>query len=128
MNPASQFFVDLGAGDINKALSATSDAFTWTVAGRPDDGFALAGIYNKDRYPGLLARVQASMPDGPQVEITSTTETQERVVIEAHVHGRSADGLDYDNRLVYVFDLDGGKIAAVREYLDTIHAAEIFTR
>lgn len=62
------------------------------------------------------------------MEITSTTEPQERVVIEAHVQGRSADGLDYDNQLVYVFDLDGGKIAVVREYLDTIHAAEIFTR
>jgi ketosteroid isomerase-like protein len=37
-------------------------------------------------------------------------------------------GAEYDNQLAYVFDIGGDKISAVREYLDTIHAAGVFTK
>jgi ketosteroid isomerase-like protein len=91
-------------------------------------GFALAGVYRTQQYLDMLGRVTASLPEGPQMQITSITQATERVVIEARVRGRSVDGPDYDNQLAYVFDINGDKICAVREYLDTIHAAEIFTK
>ncbi|MGB3485524.1 MAG: nuclear transport factor 2 family protein [Mycobacterium sp.] len=126
MNAAQQFFADLGAGNIEAALARTTPDFTWTVAGAPGQGFALAGTYNREQFPAMLAQVGAALPDGPHVGITSTTATVDRIIVETHTTGRSATGVDYDNRIVCVFDLDGGQISAVREYLDTIHAAEIF--
>jgi ketosteroid isomerase-like protein len=128
MNPATQFFADMGTGDLGKALANTTEDFTWTVSGKPGDGFALAGTYDRARYVEMLGHVSASMPAGPRVDVTSMTETPERIVIEARVQGVSADGVVYDNQLVYVFDLKGDKIKAAREYLDTIHAAKVFTR
>jgi ketosteroid isomerase-like protein len=128
MDAASQFFHDLAADGVEAALARTTGDFTWTVAGNPGRGFALAGTYDREHIPAMLGRVAAALPEGPRVDITSVTETRERIVVETHVTGRSAAGVDYDNRLVCVFDLRGDKICAVREYLDTIHASEVFTR
>lgn len=125
---AAEFFSRLGAGDVAGAMELTANDFRWTVGGRPGEGFALAGTYDRAGYVQMLDRVAASLPAGPQVEVVSTTETEERAVVETHVVGTSADGVAYDNRVVCVFDLSGGRIAAVREYLDTIHAATVFTR
>ncbi|MDX1873270.1 nuclear transport factor 2 family protein [Mycolicibacterium sp. 120266] len=128
MNTAQSFFADLSTGDVAAALARTTLDFTWTVAGVPGQGFALAGTYDRERFAAMLSRVAAALPDGPHVEITSVTPTAERIVVETHTTGRSARGLDYDNRIAYVFDLRDGRICSVREYLDTIHAAEIFTQ
>ncbi|WP_029112266.1 nuclear transport factor 2 family protein [Mycobacterium sp. URHB0044] len=127
MNSATQFFADLEAGHVDRALGRTAPGFTWTVPGVPGGAFALAGVYGAQEFPAMLARVAAALPEGPQTEITSVMETEQRIVLEAHVRGRSTNGVEYDNRVAYVFDMDGGQISAVREYLDTSHAAEVFT-
>lgn len=111
MTIATSFFDRLGSGDVYGALALTTPDFTWTVAGKPGQ-FALAGVY--------------FLPAGPRVDITSVTADSLHEVIEAHVTAVSASGAQYDNALVYVFDLEGDKIRAVREYLDTIHASEVF--
>jgi ketosteroid isomerase-like protein len=87
----------------------------------------LAGAYDREQFPAMLGRVAAALPDGPQVDVTTVTATEERIVVETHTTGRSAAGVAYDNRIACVFDLRDGRIAAVREYLDTIHAADVFT-
>ncbi|MEU7306227.1 nuclear transport factor 2 family protein [Streptomyces sp. NPDC007206] len=125
MTIATAFFDRLGSGDVSGALDLTTPDFTWTVAGKPGQ-FALAGVYNRDSYLEMLARVARFLPTGPRVDITSVTVDSHREVIEAHVTAVSASGAQYDNALVYVFDLQGDKIKAAREYLDTIHASEIF--
>jgi uncharacterized protein len=127
MDTASGFFADLAAADIEAALARTTPDFTWTVPGRPGGRFALAGTYDREQFPAMLGRVATALPDGPRVDVTSVTATEERIVVETHTTGRSATGVDYDNRIVCVFDLRDGLIAAVREYLDTIHAADVFT-
>lgn len=125
MSIATDFFDRLGKADVSGALDLTTPDFTWTVAGKPDQ-FALAGTYDRDGYIDMLGRVGGFLPAGPQVQVTSVTADSHHEVIEAHVTAVSAAGTRYDNALVYVFDLQGDKIQAVREYLDTIHASEIF--
>ncbi|GAA1778500.1 nuclear transport factor 2 family protein [Streptomonospora arabica] len=125
---ATEFLARLGTGDAAGAMQLTTDDFHWTVGGKPGGGFALAGTYDRAGYLEMLGRAAASLPAGPRIEVVSATQTEERAVVETHVVGVSADGVDYDNRVVCVFELSGGKIAAVREYLDTIHAAAVFTR
>src|SRR5690349_5247348 len=120
-----QFFADLEAGRIDQALARTAPGFTWTVPGAPGSAFKLAGTYSAERFPAMLARVAAALPNGPRTQMTSVTETEQRVVLEGHVQARAHDGGDYDNRAVYVFDIDGSRILAVREYLDTLHAAAV---
>ena len=65
------------------------------------------------------------MPNGVRVEVATVTADEERVVVEAGVHGTNAVGKVYDNKLVYVLDVRDGKIVHGREYLDTIHAGDV---
>jgi hypothetical protein len=58
VNPATRFFADLNTGDVEKALARTTEDFTWTVAGKPEGGFALAGVYRKQQYLDAFGDVQ----------------------------------------------------------------------
>lgn len=127
-NLASEFFDRIGHGDIEAALALTADTFTWTVAGSVGGPFALAGTYNKATFVRMMGQVAASLPGGPKIEIKSVTADDDHTVIETHVTGTSATEAQYNNNVVYVFDIADGKISAVREYLDTLPAATIFTR
>lgn len=118
------YFDLLGRGDVAGALAMMTEDATWTVAGRPAD-FPLAGSYDREGFTRMLGRIGSVMPDGVRVTITSVTADDERVVIEADVRGTSVAHKEYDNRLVYVFDMRDGRIAAAREYLDTIHAGDV---
>jgi ketosteroid isomerase-like protein len=46
------------------------------------------------------------------------------VALEWRVHARTPDGADYRNAYCGVFVIRDGRIAAVREYLDTQYAAQ----
>jgi len=45
-------------------------------------------------------------------------------VLEWRVEARTTDGVPYDNRYCGIFETDGERITAVREYLDTKHMSE----
>jgi len=71
-------------------------------------------------------RIGAAFGGRPVTEIVSVTKTAARIWVEARVTGRSRAGEPYENDLAYVFEVADGKITALREYLDTIAAQEIF--
>jgi ketosteroid isomerase-like protein len=126
-NLAAQFFDHLNSGDAAAALDLTTDDFTWKVTGKPGGPFHLAGTYSKDEFLDMLGSVGGILRDGPKMEITSVTDGGSTIVIEAHVTGESMSGALYDNDLVYAFDVRDGRLAAAREYLDTAHAADVFS-
>ena len=118
------FFADLSAGRGKDALSALHDEATWHVAGKPGSP-PLAGQYSKSDLPKLFAMVGAAMPDGITMTITATTAEDDRVTVEASVHGISPAGRIYDNRICFVAEVRDGKIHALREYYDTIHTNDV---
>lgn len=121
---ALSFFDKLSEGNLEGALALLDDGVVWRVAGQPDQ-FPLAGKYDKGQFVEMLSRVGVAMPDGVRVTITGSVADEDRVAVEAEVHGVSAAGKVYDNRLVYVLDVREGKIHNGREYLDTMHANEV---
>ena len=56
----------------------------------------------------------------------AVTAEGDRAVLEWRVEGvATATGRRYDNEYCGVFTISGGRIVEVREYLDSLHAAEI---
>lgn len=49
----------------------------------------------------------------------------ESVVLEWHVSARTAAGEEYENDYCGIFVIRDGRIAEVREYLDSRYAAEV---
>jgi hypothetical protein len=118
------FFENLSSGKAEAMLAMMADNATWTVMGRPET-FALAGTKTKAQFAELLKGIGAAMPKGLRVTPKACTAEGDRVAVEAESYGEHANGKVYNNQYHFLVEVRDGKIQAVREYLDTIHAKEV---
>ena len=118
------FFENFSAGKVDAALALMADTATWWVAGNPDK-FALAGTKTKAQFVELAQGIGAAMPKGLRVTPKGITAEGDRVAVEAESYGETASGKIYNNLYHFLLEVRGGKIQAVREYLDTMHAKEV---
>ncbi len=118
------FFENFSSGKMEQALAMMSDNATWSVMGKPDK-FALAGTKTKAQFTELVKGIGAAMPKGLRVTPKGITAEGDRVALEAESYGETAGGKVYNNMYHFLIEVRGGKIQAVREYLDTIHAQDV---
>lgn len=123
-NLVLNFFENFSAGNVDAALALMADTATWWVAGKPDK-FALAGTKTKAQFAKLVQGIGAAMPKGLRVTPQGLTAEGDRVAAEAESYGEMATGKIYNNLYHFLFEVRDGKIQAVREYLDTMHAQEV---
>ncbi len=62
----------------------------------------------------------------PQNEILSIAANGSTVLLETHGTGTLADGRPYDNRYAWGFEIRGGQVAEVREYMDSAYIVDLF--
>ena len=123
-NVVLSFFENFSAGKVDAALAMLADTATWWVAGSPEK-FVLAGTKTKAQFTELLNGIGAAMPNGLRVTPKGLTVEGDRVAAEAESYGETATGKIYNNLYHFLFEVRDGKIQAVREYLDTMHAKEV---
>ncbi len=114
-------FENLSAGKIDAVLDAMADTATWWVAGN----FELSGTKTKAEFGELLKGVTSAMPNGLKITPKVVIAEGDRVSVEAESYGEMANGKVYNNQYHFMIEVRDGKVQAVREYLDTIHAKEI---
>ena len=75
-----------------------------------------------------VARVAAEIfPTGVGARISSRAfGTDELALVEAEGDGLHVSGKRYRNRYAFVFDVSDEGITSIREYLDTLHAEDVF--
>jgi ketosteroid isomerase-like protein len=118
------FFENFSSGKMEQALAMMADNATWSVMGKPDK-FALGGTKTKAQFTELVKGIGAAMPKGLRVTPKGITAEGDRVALEAESYGETANGKVYNNLYHFLIEVRGGKIQAVREYLDTIHAQDV---
>lgn len=128
MNEARDVLVQyLGAltdGDVERIRGKFTEDATWRLHG----DLPLAGVREgRDEILDFLVSAGALYAPGTQdFTFGEITAEGERAVLEWRVRGVSArTGLAYDNEYCGVFVVRDGRIAEVREYLDTQHAAQV---
>jgi len=133
---------DAGFDDRAARLRAlvTDDATWWVDTGRdraagvrghdPGDArpWPLHGLMGFDAKLELVARVApGAFPDGVGARVsTRAFGTDDVALVEAEGDGLHASGKRYRNRYAFVFDVSDDGITSVREYLDTLHAEDVF--
>lgn len=111
---ALAYFGAVSAGALPDALLA-EDMTAWITAGATMDRAA---------YQRII-RILAAMCDGPlRFTVDALTAEGDRVVAEARSEGRLIDGSDYRNRYVFVFRIEGGRIAHIAEHYNIQIAQE----
>lgn len=114
----------LTAGDLDAIADSFADDATWTLHGT----LPMAGTKRgRDAIMDFLIGASSLYQPGTQsFSFGDITAEGERVVLEWHVRGTAtATGHTYDNDYCGVFIIRNGRITEVREYLDTLHAAEV---
>ncbi len=115
------FFENFSAGKTDAALGLMADSCTWWVAG----SFPLSGTKTKKQFAELLAGILPAMPGGIRLTAKSMTAEADRVAVEAESYGKHVNGKTYQNQYHFLFEIRNGKVQAVREYLDTMHANDV---
>jgi uncharacterized protein len=114
----------LVAGDVERIADSFSEHATWWLHG----SLPLAGIRRgRQAILDFLTGAGGLYAPGTQrFEFGEIIAEGDRAVLEWQVKGTSsATGLAYDNEYCGVFVIRDGRITEVREYLDSLHAAEV---
>lgn len=120
---AKAFLEAIGKSDVSGVEALVSDDFEYWVAGRT----SLSGSRTMIELAAAIPDFAHVFPHGLVMTVTGTTAELNRVAVEAESHGTTADGKTYQNCYHFLFELDhAGKIAKLREYMDTAHVADVF--
>lgn len=118
----TDFWAAFSSGDYTRALSMMAEDATWWVAGT----FELSGTYTKAQFKELLGNVTEALPQGIKVTPKMLTAEDERVSMEAESYGPHTSGKIYNNFYHFMHVIRDGQLVSVREYLDTMHAKDVF--
>ena len=118
------FLATFSRGDVDGVLDAMSDDATWWVSGGLD---GMSGTYEKATFGPLLRGATAMYEEGAlRITPTSMIAEGDKVAVEAEGHATMTSGRVYAPRYHFLFEVAGGKVLRVREYMDTMHAWETF--
>jgi len=109
------YMAKIVGGDLEAALSMCHDD---TRFQGPD-----GSVIDKDGVRALFAQLGPMLVNPMEQEILGTTCEGNRVAVEATARTVLANGREYANIYHFLFEVDGGKITASREYCDTGRAA-----
>ncbi len=111
-------------GDVKAAFANLHDDATWTIPGLNPE---LSGVRRgKAEIIGFLRGVVKLFPSGLESEVKKVHEAGNTVIVELTNRSTTATGRPYENEYCFVWELEGGKVRAIREYVDTEKAVAIF--
>ena len=118
------FLATFSNGDVPGVVASMTADATWWVSGSIE---GMSGTYDRDAFGPLMAGAAALYREG-RLQITPSAMIAEgdKVAVEAESFATMADGRIYRNRYHLLVEVSDGKVRRVREYMDTLHARDIF--
>lgn len=115
------FIESMNSGNGAAVMNALADSATWWVAG----SFPLSGTKTKAQFGELVGGLGAKIDGALRLTPTGVTAEGDRVAVEAESYAKMKNGKTYQNKYHFLFTVRDGKIQAVKEYLDTMHANDV---
>ena len=122
---AKAFFERFSANDIPGALATMTEDATWTIPGKKERN-PTAGVYSKDKIGRLFHRMTSALKDGLRMSVKSCIGEGSFVALEVESSGDLINGRLYRQEYHMLMEFREGRISAVREYLDTQHAYDVW--
>jgi uncharacterized protein (TIGR02246 family) len=114
----------LAAGDAEAVRGFFAEDATWWLVG----DLPISGTWHgrdaimEDFFGMAMARYE---PDSIDLEVTAMVAEGDQVTLEWTSRARTTAGEPYENFCIGVFTLRDGRIAGVREYMDTAYARRV---
>lgn len=119
----TKFMEVFGSGDVDAVMDMMTDDATWWVAGTIP-GFS--DTWSKEAFRGLLSGVSDTCSTPITLTPKAFTAEGDRVAVETESHAEVKNGRTYANQYHFLIIVRDGKIASVKEYLDTQHTYDTF--
>jgi uncharacterized protein len=111
----------INSGELDRVAEFYDDRTAWTIFGSDLPG---AGTHiGSAAILGFLREVHQAFSEKPHLELVHVVAEGSWVVAEARGTGRFVNGSPYENNYALVFEVAGGKLRTIREYMDTHHVA-----
>jgi ketosteroid isomerase-like protein len=120
----ADFFGRFGKKDVAGALAMMTDDATWWIGGKPAL-FPICGLKSKAQIAEILNGLVPVMKHGLAITPKGMVAEGSKVAVEAESYGEFPNGRIYNNEYHFLVEIRGGKIASVKEYLDTMHTADV---
>lgn len=120
-----QFLAKFGTGDTQGLIDSLTEDATWWIGGKPDQ-LPQAGTKSKEEISAVLRGIGAKIPDGIDMRIRGMIGEGDKVAAEVEAHGSVTNGRLYNNEYHFLFTIRDGRIAALKEYNDTLHLKTTF--
>ncbi len=107
---------DLIGGKVDAALANMSDEVSWLIPGNVPNVSDLSAVKMKSENSSQVSA--KPFRRAAETEIRKTHAAGDAVIVELTNRGKAFNGKDYENEYCFVFELEGGKIRRIREYVD----------
>lgn len=121
----TEFVEAMRTSDVEKLQTMITDNFSWWINGKPAY-LQTAGEHDKDFFIGFFGGGSDLFPDGAEFVVTGMVAEGDKVAAEATMTAKTAMGTLYDNDYHFLFTFENGKVARMKEYMDTYHAKTTF--
>ncbi len=115
------FIANISKANYDNAFNILSDDATWWVAGNLPG----SGMYPKEKIPEIMSFLSSVFPKGIEITVTHIIGEGDYVAVGGSSHAEIAKDKIYQNTYHWLFEVKGGNIRAIREYMDTLHVKEI---
>jgi uncharacterized protein len=116
-----EFFIAMNAGDVDRIVAAYADDGYLRTMGRT----LISGTFSRAQIQGAAGQIYQVFPRGIQFTLDAMTAEGERVAVEAHSRGEHVSGSVYTNEYHFLFEFRDGKLAVLKEYMDTERVTDI---
>lgn len=124
---AAEFFARFDANDVAGALAMMSEDCNWWIAGKPGSNPSV-GDHTKEQMARMFRTMGKALKGGLRMKVKSAIAEGDRVALEVVSRGELANGRVYEQEYHMLMTVRGGKIASVKEYLDTQHVNDVWFR
>lgn len=120
----AEFMEVFSTGNVEAILGYLSPDATWWVAGTID---GISGSKTKQEFRAMLSGLSANTKTGAiALKPLAWTAEGDRVAVETESYSEMNNGRVYNNLYHFVFEVEGGRIRSVKEFLDTEHTRAVF--
>jgi ketosteroid isomerase-like protein len=120
----ADFFAHFKRKEVQAALDMMTPDATWWIGGKPAL-FPICGLKTKAEIGELLFSLVPGTKDGLSITPKGMVAEGNKVACEAESYGVLGNGRTYNNEYHFLLEIRDGMIASVKEYLDTMHTADV---
>ncbi len=122
---AKLFYERFTANDIAGIMATMTDDATFWILGKAATG-RVTGEFSKPQIEKIFTGMLARLKNGLKMEVKSCIAEGDQVALQVVSYGELKDGRVYDQQYHALMRIKDGKIASIREYLDTQHVEQVW--